>query len=67
MCETLKTQIKRRIKVAGLFPNTDSILRLVTAILVGISEEWETGKAHINPNKNVTKKLILNIKQPQPA
>ena len=52
MCETLNTQIKRRTKVAGLFPNTDSILRLVTAILMEISEEWETGKAYLNTNNN---------------
>lgn len=50
MCETLNTQIKRRTKVAGLFPNTDSILRLVTAIIMEISEEWETGKTYLNPN-----------------
>lgn len=46
-CETLNTQIKRRTKVAGLFPNTDSILRLVTAIPMEVSEEWETGKAYL--------------------
>jgi transposase-like protein len=51
MSETLNTQIKRRTKVAGLFPNTDSILRLVTAILMEISEEWETGKVYLNPTK----------------
>lgn len=49
-CETLNTQIKRRTKVAGLFPNTDSILRRVTAILMEISEEGETGKAYMNTN-----------------
>lgn len=51
MCETLNTQIKRRTKVAGLFPNTNSILRLVTAILMEISEEWETGKAYLSSKK----------------
>ena len=51
MSETLNTQIKRRTKVAGLFPNTNSILRLVTAILMEISEEWETGKAYLNIKK----------------
>ncbi|MBL6913471.1 MAG: transposase, partial [Puniceicoccaceae bacterium] len=50
-CETLNTQIKRRTRVAGLFPNTDSILRLVTAILMEVSEEWETGKAYISNKK----------------
>lgn len=52
MCETLNTQIKRRTKVAALFPNTDSALRLVTAVLMDISEEWETGKVYLNINKN---------------
>jgi len=50
-CETLYSQIKRRTRVAGLFPNTDSILRLVTAILMEISEEWETGKAYLSNKK----------------
>jgi len=50
-CETLNTQIKRRTRVAGLFPNTDSILRLVTAILMEVSEEWETGKAYLSNKK----------------
>jgi transposase-like protein len=50
-CETLNTQIKRRTRVAGLFPNIDSILRLVTAILMEVSEEWETGKAYITNKK----------------
>ena len=47
MCETLNTQIKRRTKVAGLFPNEASILRLVSAILMDISEEWESGKTYL--------------------
>ena len=47
MCETLNTQIKRRTRVAGLFPNEASILRLVSAILMKISEEWESGKAYL--------------------
>ena len=51
MSENLNEQIKRRTKVAGLFPNTNSILRLVTAILMEISEEWETGKAYLSIKK----------------
>jgi putative transposase len=51
MSESLNKQIKRRTKVAGLFPNTGSILRLVTAILMEISEEWETGKAYLSYQK----------------
>ena len=47
MCETLNTQIKRRTRVAGLFPNEASILRLVSAILMDISEEWESSKTYL--------------------
>lgn len=53
-CETLNSQIKRRTRVAGLFPNTDSILRLVSAILMEISEEWETGKTYLDISKDRT-------------
>ena len=47
MCENLNRQIKRRTRVAGLFPNENSVLRLVTAILMETSEEWETGKSYL--------------------
>lgn len=46
-CETLNSQIKRRTRVVGLFPNEDSLLRLVTAVLIEISETWETGKTYL--------------------
>ncbi|MBT3177823.1 MAG: IS256 family transposase, partial [Desulfobacula sp.] len=38
---------KRRTRVATLFPNEASLLRLVSAILVETSEEWETGKRYL--------------------
>lgn len=47
MCERVNREIKRRTRVAGLFPNEASVLRLVTAILMEISEEWETGRAYL--------------------
>ncbi len=45
--ERLNRELARRTKIAGLFPNTDSLLRLSSALLMEISEEWETGKAYI--------------------
>jgi transposase-like protein len=57
MCETLNSQIKRRTRVVGLFPNESSLLRLVTGILIEISEEWEIGKIYLQP---ATKKQQLN-------
>ena len=43
--ERLHQEIRRRTRVARLFPNEVSCLRLVTAVVMEISEEWETGKA----------------------
>jgi transposase-like protein len=48
MCESLNLRIKRRTRVAGLFPNEASVLRLVTSILMDASEEWETGRAYLS-------------------
>ncbi len=48
MIEALNKQIKRRTSVAGLFPNEDSALRLVSAVVMEISEEWETGRVYLS-------------------
>jgi putative transposase len=45
--ERLNQEVKRRTRVARLFPNETSCLRLVSAVLMEISEEWETGKAYL--------------------
>ncbi len=46
--ERLNKEIKRRTRVATLFPNEASLLRLVSAVLAEISDEWETGKVYIS-------------------
>ena len=48
MCERVNREIKRRTRVAGLFPNESSVLRLLTAILMETSDEWETGRAYFS-------------------
>jgi len=47
MLERLNKEIKRRTRVATIFPNTESCLRLVTAVAMEISDEWEAGKAYL--------------------
>ena len=49
-CENVNSQIKRRTRVVGLFPSEESLLRLVTGVLIEISETWETGKAYLSLN-----------------
>lgn len=40
--ERINQEIKRRTRVIRVFPNTKSLLRLVTAILNDICDHWET-------------------------
>lgn len=47
MLERQNREIKRRTRVATLFPNEASLLRLVTSVLVELSDEWETGKRYL--------------------
>lgn len=46
--ERLNREVARRTKVATLFPNDASLLRLVTAIVMEISEDWETGRCYLS-------------------
>ena len=45
--ERLSREIKRRTRVATLFPNEASLLRLASAVLAEVSEEWETGRRYL--------------------
>jgi len=45
--ERVSQEIKRRTRVVRIFPNEESCLRLVSAILMEISDEWETGKVYL--------------------
>ena len=46
--ERLNREIKRRTRVASLFPNEASLLRLATALLVEVDDEWITGRRYLN-------------------
>jgi transposase-like protein len=47
MLERLNKELKRRTRVAGLFPNEASALRLVSAVAMEISDEWETNRKYL--------------------
>src|SRR4030066_2449000 len=42
--ERVNKEIRRRTRVVGVFPNEASCLRLISALLMEISEEWQIGK-----------------------
>lgn len=50
--ERINKEIKRRTRVATLFPNEASALRLVTAVLMEISEDWETNRNYLSMETN---------------
>ena len=45
--ERLNKELKRRTRVATLFPNPDSCLRLISALLAEQDEEWMTTKIYL--------------------
>jgi transposase-like protein len=47
LIERISKELKRRTRVATLFPNEASLLRLVSAVLVEISEGWETENTYL--------------------
>ena len=47
MMERVNRELKRRTKVVGVFPNEESLLRLVGSILMDINEEWVTGRRYL--------------------
>jgi transposase-like protein len=53
MMERLSKDIHRRTRVAMLFPNEASLVRLASAVLMEISEEWETGRRYLDMSVKV--------------
>ena len=45
--ERLHREVRRRARVVSIFPNQASCLRLVSAVLSEISEEWLTGRTYL--------------------
>ena len=46
--ERVNQELKRRTRVARVFPNETALLRLISALLNETSDEWETGKLYLN-------------------
>jgi putative transposase len=48
--ERVNRELKRRTRVVSIFPNVASCLRLVSAVAMEISDEWEAGRSYL-PNR----------------
>jgi putative transposase len=46
--ERVNKEVHRRTHVVSIFPNEAACLRLVSAILMEIDEEWQTGKIYLS-------------------
>lgn len=47
LCERVNREIKRRTTVVSVFPNARSLERLVTAVLMEMSEDWQSGARYL--------------------
>lgn len=55
--ERVNREIKRRTRVAVLFPNKESALRLVTGVIIEIHEDWVTGKQYLDMSPMINQHL----------
>lgn len=46
--ENLNRQIRRRTRVVGIFPNVASAMRLISALLAEIHDDWLMGRQYLN-------------------
>ena len=51
--ERINQEIKRRTRVASIFPNDASLLRLVSALLAETSDDWESSKTYLNMHPSI--------------
>lgn len=46
--ERVNEEIRRRERVIRIFPNDDSLHRLIGALLMDIHEEWQAGRRYLS-------------------
>ena len=49
--ERLNREIRRRTRVVSIFPNAASCLRLVTGVVIEISDDWQSDKIYLSFDK----------------
>jgi len=51
--ERVNQELKRRTRVASIFPNEASLLRLTCAVLAEISDDWLSSKIYLDMNPSI--------------
>lgn len=49
--ERVNRELRRRTRVASIFPNDASCLRLISAVLMEPGDDWQTDKAYLTFNE----------------
>ena len=49
LLERFNRELRRRVRLAGIFSNSASLLRLITAMTVEQDEEWRNERRYLNP------------------
>ena len=74
--ERLNEEIRRRDRVIRIYPNSDSVIRLIGALLMDQDERWTTGKKyldmqdykeHLEKEQEKAKKRLGTRKQRSPS
>jgi transposase-like protein len=57
--ERLNREIRRRLRVVGIFPSIGSYLRLVTRYLIECEEDWQSGQSQIKAESLARHQVLL--------
>lgn len=52
MLERLNRELKRRTRVVSIFPSETSLLRLASAVLMEVDEDWMSGRKYLTMETN---------------
>lgn len=58
MLERVNSEIRRRERVVRIFPNEQSALRLIGAVLIDIHEDWQSSARQYIKFTDATKKWL---------